>query len=114
MKARKMKTRHSNDGGPFASNLSDDQQTDMWSLITRLTEKNVTSEELKAAIQHKLCEFGVLDTRLLSEISYEGGCHSISCLDQDLTNDVGFHHGPCGGSDGFIPPEESYECQPAQ
>ena len=123
--------------GPFASTLTDEQQTDMWALITSLTEENATPAELKAAIQHKLSEFGVLDAWLSSEITQteqqlakltrqkelrdegyswadiraiiqdECGCQHSSCIDQGLTNDVGFHHGPCGGSDGFIPPEES-------
>ena len=123
--------------GPFASNLTDEQQTEMWSLITSLREENATPEEMKAAIQNKLDQFGVLDIWLSSEINQteqklailnrqkelrdegyswadvrnitqdEFDLQNMTGLDQGLMNDIGLHHGPCGGSDGFIPPEES-------
>jgi hypothetical protein len=122
--------------GPFASNLTDEQQTEIWSLITSLREENATPEEMKAAIQNKLDEFGVLDTWLSSEINQtehalailnrqkelrdegyswadisnitqeEFDLRNMTGLDQGLMNDIGFDHGPCGGPDGFIPPEE--------
>jgi hypothetical protein len=66
--------------GPFASYLSEEQQTEIWSLIISLREHHATLDEMRTAIQHKLHE---------------------------LSNDIGFHHGPCGGSDVFLPPEES-------
>jgi len=122
--------------GPFASNLTDEQQTEIWTLITSLRDENATPEEMKAAIQNKLDEFGVLDTWLSSEITQtenklailnrqkelrdegyswadisnitqdEFDLQNMTGLDQGLMNDIGFHHGPCGGSDGFISPEE--------
>jgi hypothetical protein len=123
--------------GPFASNLTDEQQTEIWNLITSLRKENATPEEMKAAIQNKLDQFGVLDTWLSSEINQteqklailsrqkelrdegyswadirnitqdEFDLQNMTGLDQGLMIDIGFHHGPCGGSDGFIPPEES-------
>jgi hypothetical protein len=123
--------------GPFASNLTDEQQTEIWSLITSLREVNATPEEMKAAIQNKLDDFGVLDTWLSAEITQtentltilnrqkelrdegygwadirnmtqdEFDLNNMTGFDQGRMNDVGFHHGPRGGSDGFIPPEES-------
>lgn len=122
--------------GPFASNLTDDQQTEIWNLITSLREENATSEEMKAAIQNKLDEFGVLDIWLSAEITQtenklailnrqkelrdegyswadirnitqdEFDLQNMTVFDQGLIHDIGFHHGPRGGSDGFIPPEE--------
>jgi hypothetical protein len=123
--------------GPFASNFTDEQQTEIWNLITSLREENATPEMMKAAIQNKLDEFGVLDTWLSSEITQteqkltilnrqkelrdegyswadirnitqdEFDLNNMTGLDQGLMNDFGFHPGPRGGSDGFIPPEES-------
>lgn len=122
--------------GPFASNLTDEQQTEIWSLITSLRDENATPEEMKVAIQNKLNEFSVLDTWLSSEITQtekklailsrqkelrdegyswadirnitqdEFDLQNMTGLDLGLMNDAGFHHGPRGGSDGFIPPEE--------
>lgn len=123
--------------GPFASNLTDEQQTEIWTLITTLRTNNATPEEIKTAIQNKLDEFGVLDTWLVSEITHtenqltilnrqkelrdkgysweeirnitqdEFDPQNMTGLDQGFVNDTGFDHGLCGGSYGFIPPEES-------
>ena len=125
------------DMGPFASNLTDEQQTEIWNLITNLTEEEATSEEMKVAIRHKLDEFGVLDTWLSFEIAKteqllatlnmqkelrdegyvwtdinnitqdEGALTNMNGPDLGFTNDVAFHSGPRGGSGGFLPPEES-------
>jgi hypothetical protein len=123
--------------GPFASNLTDGQQTEIWTIISDLRNKNATLDEIRTAIQEKLDEFGVLDTWLTYEIAHtedqltilnrqkelrdEGySCEEIRNITQDefdlenitgpgqgLISDIGFGHGPRGGSYGFIPPVES-------
>jgi hypothetical protein len=55
--------------GPFAFNLTDEQQTELQDIITAMTDENATFEEIQAAIQEKLDEYGVLDTRLDNEIA---------------------------------------------
>jgi hypothetical protein len=55
--------------GPFASELTDAQQTELEELMTILRDQNATPEEIRTAIQEKLDEFGVLDTQLDNEIA---------------------------------------------
>lgn len=54
--------------GPFAYNLTDEQQVELEELLESLRRENVTGEEIQAAIQEKLDEFGVLDAQLDNEI----------------------------------------------
>jgi hypothetical protein len=55
--------------GPYASNLTDAQQTELEELMTNLREQNASNDEMRTAIQEKLDEFGVLDTQLDNEIT---------------------------------------------
>jgi DNA-binding transcriptional MerR regulator len=55
--------------GSFGFNLTDEQQTELEELMTSLREQNATPEEMRTALQEKLDEFGVLDTRLDNEIA---------------------------------------------
>lgn len=55
--------------GPFASDLTDEQQTELQELMTTLREQNASPDEMRTAIQEKLDEFGVLDTNLDDEIA---------------------------------------------
>jgi DNA-binding transcriptional MerR regulator len=62
--------RHKMEGfGPFAYNLTDDQQAEIDDLIATLRQENATYEEIQSAIQEKLDEFGVLDAQLENEIA---------------------------------------------
>lgn len=54
--------------GSFGSDLTDEQQTELEELMTSLRELNTTPNEIRTAIQEKLDEFGVLDSRLDNEI----------------------------------------------
>lgn len=55
--------------GPFGSELTDEQQTELQDLMTSLREQNATPEQMRTVLQEKLDEFGVLDTRLENEIA---------------------------------------------
>ena len=55
--------------GPFATELTDEQQTELEDLMDTLRENNATPEEIRAAVDDKLDEYGVLDTRLENEIT---------------------------------------------
>ena len=54
--------------GPYTSELTDEQQTELEELMTSLREQNASLDEIRTAIQVKLDEFGVLDTQLNNEI----------------------------------------------
>lgn len=54
---------------PFACNLTIEQQTELQQLITTLRDQNATSQEIRAAIQQKLEEFGVFDAQLENQIA---------------------------------------------
>ena len=54
--------------GPYASELTDEQQLELEELIRGLREQNASSDEIRTAIQQKLDEFGVLDIQLDNEI----------------------------------------------
>ncbi|MCJ7572409.1 MAG: hypothetical protein MUO82_11155 [Candidatus Thermoplasmatota archaeon] len=43
--------------GPFAYNLTEEQQTELENLMTTLREQNATRNETQAAIQEKLDEY---------------------------------------------------------
>jgi Spy/CpxP family protein refolding chaperone len=55
--------------GPLGTELTDEQQTQIEELMTNLREQNATPDEMRTAIQEKLDEFGVLDTRLDNKIA---------------------------------------------
>jgi Spy/CpxP family protein refolding chaperone len=54
--------------GLFGSELTDEQQTELDDLMTNLRDQNATPDEVRTAIQEKLDEFGVFDSRLDNEI----------------------------------------------
>jgi len=54
--------------GPYASELTEEQQTELEDLMTSLREQNASFYVIRTAIQEKLDEFGVLDTQLDNEI----------------------------------------------
>ena len=123
--------------GMFGYNLTTEQQTELKQLMTSLREQNATPDEMRTAIQEKLDEFGVLDTRLDNEIAQteerltilnrekelrnEGySWNNITSIIEDefgLENTTGFAldiMGGCGGPglphggpQDFTPPEES-------
>jgi DNA-binding transcriptional MerR regulator len=122
---------------PFVSELTDAQQTELEELMTSLRDQNVTPEEIRTAIQEKLDEFGVLDTRLDNEIAQteqrltilnrqkelrnegfswdeirniiqgEYDLQNTTGIDQDMKFEHGFERRPCEGLRGFITSEES-------
>jgi hypothetical protein len=135
-----LRGRHGMNGlGPFASNLTDAQQTELEELMTTLRDQNATPEEIRIAIQEKLDEFGVLDTQLDNEIAQteqrltilnrekelrnqgynwtevknmiqnEFDLQNTTGFGQDMKFEHGFERGPCGGSRGFDTNEESYQ-----
>ena len=55
--------------GPYASELTEEQQTELEELLTSLREQNASFDEIRTAIQGKLDEFGVLDIQLDNEIA---------------------------------------------
>jgi len=107
--------------GPFGPMLTDEQQTELEALMTNLRDQNATSDEIRTAIQEKLDEFGVLDTRLENEIAQteqrltilnrqkelrdEGySWDEISSIIQDefgLENTTAFSRDMMGGHGGF-------------
>lgn len=122
--------------GPFAYNLTEEQQTEIEDLLATLREENATRDKIQAAIQEKLDEYGVLDAQLDNEIAQtqqqltilnrqkelrnQGySWDEISSIIQDefdlentmhmgygMTYDHGFGPGPCGGPHEFMSGEE--------
>jgi DNA-binding transcriptional MerR regulator len=120
--------------GPFSYDLTDDQQAELQDLITTLRNQNVSREEIQAAIQDKLDEFGVLDAQLNSEIEQTqqrltmlnrqkelrdqgynwDEINTIIQEEFDLENTTsigninyhGFGRGPCCGPQDYMPDEE--------
>ena len=123
--------------GPFASELTDEQQTELEELMATLREQNATPDEIRIAIQEKLDEFGVLDMQLDNEIAQteqrltilnrqkelrnegyswdemrtiiedEFGLDNATGVGWDMMGGHGFGHGPHRGVQEFIVPEES-------
>jgi hypothetical protein len=123
--------------GPFGSELTDEQQTELEELLTDLRDQNATPEEIRTAMQEKLDEFGVLDTRLDNEIAQteqrltilnrqkelrndgynwdeisgiiedEFGLENATGIGWDMMGGHGFGHGPHGGPRDCMVPEES-------
>jgi len=122
--------------GPFTSELTDTQKTEFEGLMATLRNQNATPEEIKTAIQEKLDEFGVFDTRLDTEIAQteqrltilnrqkelrnegyswdeirtiiqdEFNLQNTTGVNQDMMFGHGFERGPCGGLRGFNSSEE--------
>ena len=122
---------------PFGYNLTDEQQTELEELMTSLRDQNATPAEIREAIQEKLDEFGVFDTRLENEIAQteqrltilnrqkelrdegyswdeinsiiqdEFGLENATGIGWDMMGGHGFGHGPRGGPRECSPPEES-------
>ena len=122
---------------PFGSELTDDQQTELQDLMTSLREQNATPEEMRTALQEKLDEFGILDTRLENEITRteqrltilnrqkvlrdegyswdeisgiiedEFGLENATDIGWNMMGGHGFGHGPGRCPQEFIPFEES-------
>jgi hypothetical protein len=73
--------------GTFGYNLTDEQQTELEELMTSLREQNATPDEMRTAIQEKLDEFGVLDTRLDNEIAQTEERLTILNREKELRNE---------------------------
>ena len=123
--------------GPFAFDITNEQQTELKELMTTLREQNATPEEIQTAIQEKLDEYGLLDTQLDNEIAQteqrltilnrqkelrdegyswdeirniiedEFGLENITAIRWNMMDRQGFEHGPCWNLQGIIPSEES-------
>lgn len=55
--------------GPFFANLTEAQQVELKTLIATLHDQNATRQEIQAAVQQKLDEYGVFDRQLSNEIN---------------------------------------------
>ena len=73
--------------GPYASELTDPQQTELEELMTSLREQNASSDEIRTTIQEKLDEFGVLDTQLDNEITQTEQRLTILNRQKELRNE---------------------------
>jgi DNA-binding transcriptional MerR regulator len=76
-----------NEFGPFASDLTDEQQTELEDLITTLKDQNVTPDEIQTAIREKLDEYGILDTQLDTEIAQTEQRLTILNRQKELRNE---------------------------
>ena len=120
--------------GLLSTYLTDEQQEEINETITSLRNQNATHEEIQAAIQEKLDEFGVLDTQLENEIEQTQQRLTIlnrekelrdqgyswdeintiiqeefdleNTMGFDMTFDQGFGPGPHGGPKAFMFGEE--------
>jgi antitoxin component HigA of HigAB toxin-antitoxin module len=54
---------------PFLSDLTPAQQAELQTLITTLKNQNATPQEIQAAIQQKLDQYGIFDKQLGNEIN---------------------------------------------
>jgi hypothetical protein len=118
--------------GPYASELTDAQQTELEELMTNLREQNASFDEIRTAIQEKLDEFGVLDKQLDNEIAQteqrltilnrqkelrnegyswdeintiiedEFGLGNTTSVGWNMMDGPGCGHGPCGDSQDFM------------
>jgi hypothetical protein len=122
--------------GPYASELTDEQQTELEELMTSLREQNASPDEIRTAIQEKLDEFGVLDTRLDNELAQteqrltilnrqkelrnegyswdeintiienEFGLENTTSVGWNMIDGLGCGHGPCRDLQDFIAGED--------
>ena len=125
--------------GPYASELTDEQQTELEELMTSLGEQNASPDEMRTAIQQKLDEFGVIDTQLDNKIAQpeqrltilnrqkelrdegyswdeiqniiedEFGSENTTGVGRDMMGGHGFGHGPRGNPGEFMELEEESE-----
>jgi len=72
--------------GCFDYNLTTDQQTELQQLMTTLRDQNATPQEIRAAIQQKLEEFGVFDTQLDKQIAQTEQRLTILNREKELRN----------------------------
>jgi len=72
--------------GCFDYNLTTDQQTELQQLITTLRDQNATPQEMQAATQQKLEEFGVFDTQLDNQIAQTEQRLTILNREKELRN----------------------------
>jgi hypothetical protein len=80
--------RHGMNGlGPYASELTDEQQTELEKLMTSLREQNASFNETRTAIKQKLDEFGVFDTQLDNEITQTEQRLTILNREKELRNE---------------------------
>lgn len=122
---------------PFAYDLTEEQQAEINETITSLRDQGANSSEIRAAIQEKLDEYGVLDTQLDNEIAQteqqltisnrqkdlrnegysweeinsiiqdEFDLQNTTGIDQDMMMGHGFERRPCRGPLDFNPSDES-------
>jgi len=121
--------------GPYASELTDEQRTELEELMTDLREQTASPDEIRTAIQEKLDEFGVLDAQLYNEIAQteqrltilnrqkelrnegynwdeinniiedEFDLENTTGFGWDMMSGHGYGHRACGGPRGFITSE---------
>ena len=73
--------------GPYAYELTEEQQTELEELMTSLREQNASPDEIRTVIQEKLDEFGVLDTQLDNEIAQTEQRLTILNRQKELRNE---------------------------
>jgi len=72
--------------GCFDYNLTTDQQTELQQLMSTLRDQNATPQEIRAAVQQKLEEFGVFDTQLDNQIAQTEQRLTILNREKELRN----------------------------
>jgi hypothetical protein len=83
-----MERRHNMNGcSPLGFNLTEEQHTELQELIVSLKEQNATPQEIQAAIQQKLDEYGVLDKQLDKEIQQTEQQLTILNREKELRNE---------------------------
>jgi len=122
--------------GSFAYNLTEEQQAGLEDLMVILRVQNATRDEIQAAIQEELDEYGVLDTQLDNEITQteqqltilnrqkelrdqgyswdeintiiqeEFNPENMANMINGMMQSPVFGQGPCDGLHEFIPSEE--------
>ena len=72
--------------GPFTYNLTEEQRTELQTLMETLRNQNATPQEIRASIQQKLDEYGVLDKTLDNEITTTEQRLTILQREKELRN----------------------------
>ena len=70
----------------FNYNLTTEQQIELQQLMTTLRDQNATPQEIRAAVQQKLEEFGVFDTQLDNQIAQTQQRLTILNREKELRN----------------------------
>ena len=73
--------------GPYASELTEEQQIELEELLTSLREQNASFDEIRAEIQGKLDEFGVFDIQLDNEIAQTEQMLTLLNRQKELRNE---------------------------